>query len=362
MYDLVLVILLNRLGIASVLAGAVNIMYLIGLVVVFFKVKGMDALEKKQLKEYKTRLALVENNNNADSTFADLNHVNEVFVDQIKMTPLETGQKLSVSTKPQLALTEESLSKRKDLHPPREDRDETGEVDYKSTDSGMLTYVATADWTALRRNQMSFAKGDVIEYVKGEGKWLRGILRQSSEYPLTGASLYYPIKYVKKEEKPSDELEMVTCQPNSEQENDNVLKPRSPAEEKSDNEGETDDEEEGAAGPLSPTCPRASDSNTGADPSVQRPRIQLVEAKRTWTSKKTNQLSFEEGDIIRVVNSTGNWHKGALFLSDLHPLTNKVLYYPSNLVTEVAVEHMAELLEARKDRDRALKEETSFNR
>ena len=66
-----------------------------------------------------------------------------------------------------------------------------------------VMFVATTDWTALKRNQMSFTKGDVIEYVKGNGKWLRGILRKSSKYPLTGTLLYYPMKCVKKEEERS---------------------------------------------------------------------------------------------------------------------------------------------------------------
>ena len=79
--------------------------------------------------------------------------------------------------------------------------------------------------------------------------------------------------------------------------------------------------------------------------------IQLVETKKAWeASDPERQLSFGDGDIIQVVKSTGKWHLGKLFLSDIHPITDKVMYYPSNYVREVGPEDAIMLINARRQR------------
>ena len=103
----------------------------------------------------------------------------------------------------------------------------------------------------------------------------------------------------------------------------------------------------------------SSDSSSSDDEANDAPRnnIQLVETRKAWQANKPeHQMSFGEGDIIRVVKETGKWDLGVLFLSDAHEITNKAKYYPANFVTKVDVEDMAELLQARKERDQAAKE------
>lgn len=55
---------------------------------------------------------------------------------------------------------------------------------------------AKSAFAARKPSQMSFAKGDLIEVVKEEGKWHVGILRKSTTCEITGKKLYYPSNYV----------------------------------------------------------------------------------------------------------------------------------------------------------------------
>ena len=83
-------------------------------------------------------------------------------------------------------------------------------------------------------------------------------------------------------------------------------------------------------------------------------KLQLVETTKSWTAlKPEQQLSFDEGDIIRVIRNTGKWHLGLLYLSDTHVLGNKPKYFPSNYVTAVDPDHYPELVQARRDLDAA---------
>ena len=57
---------------------------------------------------------------------------------------------------------------------------------------------------------------------------------------------------------------------------------------------------------------------------------QFVIARGSFTAKKPTQLSFGKGDTIEVVKAMGKWHQGILHKSSKHPITKKVLLYPSN--------------------------------
>ena len=57
--------------------------------------------------------------------------------------------------------------------------------------------IARTKREATKSDHMSFAKGDEIEVVEAEGKWHKGILRESSKYKITGEVLKYPANFVK---------------------------------------------------------------------------------------------------------------------------------------------------------------------
>ena len=68
----------------------------------------------------------------------------------------------------------------------------------KRKDSWSSDAVAIADRVGKKGNQMSFSKGDLIEFVEpGNQKWHKGFLRMSSTHPIDSKKpLYYPMSLV----------------------------------------------------------------------------------------------------------------------------------------------------------------------
>ena len=67
-----------------------------------------------------------------------------------------------------------------------------------STPRGALSLViARSGYIGTKSNQLSFAKGDLIEVVSTNGKWHVGILKKSSSYGITGQRKYFPPNYVR---------------------------------------------------------------------------------------------------------------------------------------------------------------------
>ena len=56
----------------------------------------------------------------------------------------------------------------------------------------------------------------------------------------------------------------------------------------------------------------------------------LMRARTSYVARKSVQLSFERGDVVRVVNSAEKWHSGVLIKSSKYPVNHTRLYYPPN--------------------------------
>ena len=140
--------------------------------------------------------------------------------------------------------------------------------------------IAFKDFKAMKPIQMSFSKGDIITETDSKGSWHRGILKTSTEHAITGNVLYYPPNFVKK---------------------------------------------------YIPNLAGSDSEQSGA----------LVVARRDFTAQKAAQMSFAKGDVIRVVDTTGAWHKGVLHQSSTQPITGKTLYYAPKLVKPVDTDETA---------------------
>ena len=138
---------------------------------------------------------------------------------------------------------------------------------------------AKASFKATKEHQMSFAHGDVIRVVSSSGKWHKGVLVESSTYPVTGEVLLYPSNFIQAD----PPVSMV-----------------------------------GSAETLN---------------RVDQPK-QLVVTLSDYEAKKPEVMSFAKGDLIEVIQTQGarGWHKGKLVRSSKYPVTGTVLFYPSNFV------------------------------
>ena len=152
--------------------------------------------------------------------------------------------------------------------------------------SGRKKVTALRDFKASKPVQMSFAKGDVIEVVNTSRAWHTGVLVTSSAYPITGKTLYYPPNFVRPTEQNSE----------SEHENSEIKN----------------------VTPVSPVS------------TVPEPEHSHVALRSFEATKPQVQMSFEKGDLVKAVKTTGKWHQGVLVKSARHSITGKVLYYPPN--------------------------------
>jgi len=147
-----------------------------------------------------------------------------------------------------------------------------------SIEASKTTFVVSvAVFEAKKPNQLSFDIGDVIEVVKSDGRWPTGILRSSQSRTITGKTLYFPASLTK------------------------------------------------------PMEVENSIDNFSVDV-VLPSKKSLGVAVAAFTAKKPNQLSFEIGDTIEVVEAEGKWHRGILRHSSRYPTPSGVLYYPSKLI------------------------------
>jgi len=88
------------------------------------------------------------------------------------------------------------------------------------------------------------------------------------------------------------------------------------------------------------------------------PKLKLVIAIASFDDKNPKNLSFAKGDVIQVLNMTGNWHLGFLHESSTYPITNVPLRYPSNYVKPVKEKSDPKLKPTVTDPNKAAKTES----
>ena len=142
--------------------------------------------------------------------------------------------------------------------------------------------VAKKTYKSKYPQAMSYVKGDIIEETSaGKKGWCTGILRRSSQYPVTGIKLKYP------------EL---------------MVRPY-----------------------LNPTKASSVDAVSNTD-KKKRETSKYFVATGSFTGKKLAHMSFSKGDIIEIINKKGNRNLGILRQSKNHEITGKKLYVPSNYI------------------------------
>ena len=156
------------------------------------------------------------------------------------------------------------------------------------------------------KQQLSFAKGDVIRVVRDTGKWHLGVIHRAADSnsgsdsagsatSTSQAPLFFPPNFVK---------------PFKSSQSNTRPQPGSTR--------------------RASAVPATLDSQN--NPKESEPTY--VKAKSAFIARKPHQLSFAKGDIIQLVDTgNGKWHKGKLVRSSQYPLTTeKALFYPSNFV------------------------------
>jgi len=69
----------------------------------------------------------------------------------------------------------------------------------------------------------------------------------------------------------------------------------------------------------------------------KKPVTFLMQGKAQRHSEKKNQMSFEKGDVIEIVEKANSkWYKGILRESEDHAVTGKVLYVPVSYLKSCA--------------------------
>jgi len=209
--------------------------------------------------------------------------------------------------------------------------------------------------------QMSFGKGDLIEFVGVKGEWHKGILRKSKRYPLTGKTLNYPPKYVQpyvtvteittvKQTKTAEVLpqpgRMFIAKAGREAKKDSQLSfARGDVVELVGEAGKwrTGILRESQKYPLTgqvlkfppnffrgkSTDPEPKDSKK---PLAKDSKKSYCVARASREAKKPDQLSFSKGDVIEGVDASGKWHIGILHKSTTYPLNGEMLKYPPKYV------------------------------
>ena len=132
-------------------------------------------------------------------------------------------------------------------------------------------------YVAKKSTLLSFKKGDIIERVDKSGKWHIGILRNSADPQNSqiGKKLYYPPNYVEPLGR------------------DTISHTKRAAERKH-------------------IKPRARENHS--NPPLQiGPAKALKMARSAYVARNSNQLTFEKGDIIKVVKSSGRFMHCSLF-------------------------------------------------
>ena len=156
----------------------------------------------------------------------------------------------------------------------------------------MKLVIAQHSYLTQDSKKLSFKKGDVVRVFDDSGKWHLGVLYQTassngmvSKHLENSLPKHFPpnlfIPYIPD----SDEQEVVNL----------------------------------SIGPVSKSASQSQNQTR-------------VYAKAAFKATKEQQLSFTRGDVISVISSKGEWHRGILVESSTYPLTGKILFYPSNYV------------------------------
>ena len=153
--------------------------------------------------------------------------------------------------------------------------------------------IARHTFMTQKLDKLSFRKGDVVRVVDDSGKWHLGVIHK-------------PVKMGDMESKSTGDSIVPKRFP------PNLFKPYT--------------QEPGE--PAMPPTEHTGGSVPHSQPAPQsQPRVYTTGA---FKAKKDRQLSFARGDVIRVVSTSGKWHKGVLLKSSKYPITGDVLLYPPN--------------------------------
>ena len=173
--------------------------------------------------------------------------------------------------------------------------------------------VALSAFDGKTTNQLSFAKGDIIQVVSTSGKWHKGILVKSSKFSITKKTKSYPSNFCKSFN-PKQASLATTQKTNS------WVKPAANATNQSISSQDID------AIKVKPARKQAVGAVTTTFD------CKRVKTKGPYIARKPNQMSFGKGDVIEVVNDAGKWHLGILRTSTTCEITGKEQFFPSNYV------------------------------
>ena len=267
-------------AVVSGLAFAINMGYVLVAIPVGFKVRKKAKYLKKVHKEVVAgeERAHKEKENEGDllTTVEDMSATETLRNDLQDMSMTKESIELT-DLKPSVAARDdESQAVGKDLARPTQDAVTGDRI------TGVRRVRAKSKFVAKSPKHMSFAKGDLIRVVADSGKWHKGELVASQTYPTnTGQILFYPSNFVTADV-PEDE--------------------------------------------------KVTDTVTALSKVTNKSLRVLAVAITRYEANKPNRMSFEKGYTIQVVDTKGSWHRGKLVKSSKYPITNEILFYPSNFV------------------------------